>query len=67
MIEPYPQRQRATKAPKALKYIDTDHPFYSDKADKEWVRRRKDCEKEEEEMVKENRRRYREQHKKETE
>ena len=45
---------------KPLPDLDLNHPFYSDKGIKLWKQRIAECEKEEKELVKENRKRYRE-------
>ena len=45
---------------KRLPDLDLNHPFYSDKGIKLWKQRIAECEKEEKELVKENRKRYRE-------
>lgn len=54
-----------SKRLRALKDMDRDNDFYSEKAFKEWVKKMKRLEQEEKEMIQENRRRYREQNKKE--
>lgn len=42
---------------KRLPDLDKDHPFYSDEANKLWLKRIKKAEEEEKEMIRENRRR----------
>lgn len=43
---------------KKLKDLDFHHPFYSEEANKEWRKRIKIAEKEEEQLIRENRKRY---------
>lgn len=46
------------KVGKPLPDLDKNHPFYSKEAQLKWAKRIKECEREEEETVKENRKRY---------
>lgn len=43
---------------KSLPDLDRNHPFYSEEANKKWKKRIKIAEKEEEQLIKENRKRY---------
>jgi hypothetical protein len=52
-----------SKKLRALKDLDRDNDFYSEKAFKEWAKKMKRLEQEEREMIADNRRRYREQNK----
>jgi hypothetical protein len=49
---------------KALPDLDKGHLFYSDEANKDWLRRQKLCEAEEKMLVVENRKRYKNRNKK---
>ena len=52
-----------SKKLRALKDLDRDNDFYSEKSFKEWAKKMKKLETDEKEMIQENRRRYREQSK----